>query len=498
MTLADAHSVHEQLPFAYLFQETLCAARLEASLQRLLSSTLAILGGRIVIRDDRPVILYGQATDGVLMSFGTSSSTLQEFQDQLDSQATEEYSTSAWNPTRVSPLCDPLSAKGEAWLLSSAASLASVRITYPHQGGTIVGLNLSHALADTASCLVVAACWGREMRGLRSPETGMPSHERWRATTTGMISPLQAELFSAQWSLAPAAPSPWAAPLYDWMTATTRWSRSVLGFPPTKVRAVPLARPAPPVYTYVGLAFPLALQRAMKAYGLAQGRPPPDASFSSSSPPAIPYVSKNDMVTAYGWLLQRTLSGRGDWSVSVVVNLRGKGVDGGLFGNGIANVIASLPAGQSIRGGGGSVTNVTKKEVHTAAGAIRHALLLGMQGVPEQLALSQMGRPRANTTTSPAFSTTSWNRLAVWDDSIRFSHTGRGLFGFYGLPVHPLPADLDTFAGVIVPTQDGGCIYHLLTPSNFEAEARAHHQHMGRLFADWEKGREKENVSPSS
>jgi hypothetical protein len=492
MTLADAHSVHEQLPFAYLFEETLCAARLEASLQRLLSSTLAILGGRIVIRDDRPVILYGRATDGVLMSFGTSQSTLQEFQDQLASQATTAHhtdgSTSAWNPTCVSPLCDPLSAKGEAWLLSSAASLASVRITYPHQGGTIVGLTLSHALADTASCLVVAACWGREMRGLQSQEW-MPSHERWRATTTGMISPLQAELFFRQWSL-PAAPStPWA-PLYDWMTAT----RTMLGFLP-KVLAVPLELPTQPAYTYVGLAFPLPLQRAMKAYGLAQGQPP-DASFPSS-PPDIPYVSKNDMVTAYGWLLQRYLSGRGDWNVSVVMNLRGKGVDGGLFGNGIANVIASLPAGKSISGGG-SVTNVTKKEVHTAAGAIRNALLLGMQGVPEQLALSQMGRPRANTTTSPAFSTTSWNRLAVWDDSIRFSHTGRGLFGFHGLPVHPLPSDLDTFAGVIVPTQDGGCIYHLLTPSSFEAEARAHHQHMGRLFADWEEGREKENVSPSS
>lgn len=180
------------------------------------------------------------------------------------------------------------------------------------------------------------------------------------------------------------------------------------------------------------------------------------------------------------------------------MNLRGKGgVEDGLFGNGIANVLASLPEGKPINGGG-STTTVTKKQVHEAASAIRGALLLGIQGVPEQLALSQMGRPLASLTTSPAFSTTSWSRLAVWDDSIRFSDSGRGLFGFHGLPVHPLPTDLDTFAGVIVPTRDGGCIYHLLTPSSMEADARTHHQHMCRLFADWDDLQENESAPDGS
>jgi hypothetical protein len=365
MTLTDAHSVHEQLPFAYLFEETLCAKQLQASLQRLLSNaTLAILGGTIVIRDERPVILYGQAQDGVNMSFGTSQRTLQEFQNQLEGQATASVTTTTsnsthtgdWNPTRVSPLFDLLYATGQAWLLHSSSSsvLATVRVTYPHKGGTILGLNLSHALADTASCLLVAACWGREMRGLTSQSQTYTvySNERWRATTTGMISPLQAELFSDLWSR-PDVTCQW--PVYEWMTTNLFGSR--IPRAPTEVDPLQAALAEPQAYTYVGLAFPVPLQRAMKAYGIAQSG---QQSLSPESKNGT-YVSKNDMVTAYGWLLQRYLSGRGDWNASVVMNLRGKGgVEDGLFGNGIANVLASLPEGKPINGGG-STTTVTKK-----------------------------------------------------------------------------------------------------------------------------------------
>jgi hypothetical protein len=225
-------------------------------------------------------------------------------------------------------------------------------------------------------------------------------------------------------------------------------------------------------HEYVDLPFPPLVLSAMKSYGMAECG-------------LATYISTNDMVTAFGWLLKRSLSGEDAYNISMVVNVRGRcGVDAfadmdnvkhetkGLFGNGITNVVAAHPPTTGF---------IEILSIATAAIAIRAALLAGLLEVPDRIAESKRGTPTPAMNSSSTFSTTSWGEFQVL--KIRFSE--EELVGFHGHPSFPLPIGR-TFSSVISPASTGGCTYKLLLPSDKVGEAREIHERLCTLFLNWQ------------
>jgi hypothetical protein len=237
-------------------------------------------------------------------------------------------------------------------------------------------------------------------------------------------------------------------------------------------KELPLALSAPVLnHEYADLSFPPLVLNAMKSYGMAECG-------------MATYISTNDMVTAFGWLLKRSLSGEDAYNISMVVNVRGRcGVDAfadmenvsdrsGLFGNGITNVVAAHPPTTRLIG---------ILDIATAAIAIRTALVAGLLEVPYRIAESKRGAPTPAMNSSSTFSTTSWGEFQVY--KIRFSE--EELFGFHGHPSFPLPTGR-TFSSVISPASTGGCTYKLLLPSDKVREAREIHERLCTLFLSWQ------------
>ena len=140
-------------------------------------------------------------------------------------------------------------------------------------------------------------------------------------------------------------------------------------------------------HDYVNLAFPNAVLMAMKAHGMHHSQRCHERNGG------IDFVSTNDTVTAFGWLMKRELSGQVESNVSVVVNLRGRcGInalsDEGLFGNGITHCTATVP-GQATNESEAAL-QISLDDVSAAALAIRTGLIDALRDTPDRLSRSRM------------------------------------------------------------------------------------------------------------
>jgi len=229
-------------------------------------------------------------------------------------------------------------------------------------------------------------------------------------------------------------------------------------------------------------------------------------------PPTFPsssYISTNDMITAFGWMMKRVLSRQPSYNLSIVVNLRGHSdVHPLLFGNALTHVVVQYPAFPNNDNYNGK-RHITLEEISQAALAIRQALNDGVREIPHRLMESRLGQLSSSNSmsTSPTFSTTSWRQFPL--ARIRFSdtttdlsilHSNKGedqdqqhqlyknntMNGFHGHPAHPLPVG-ETYASVIAPciaTKGAGCIYELLLPADQVDEARDMHARLADLYLE--------------
>jgi hypothetical protein len=521
LTLADVHLRREQLPFCYFFEERLDPDLLEASLQSVLKH-FPILGG--TASRDGYLSIQCRDTDHVPLSFGTINMSLADWlkeeevgnedvqHHQQHHQRDHVYRTGE-HPTLL-PLFDSIFLNNnnnnyddhddDDTTRNSINTdlLAAVRVTYFECGGTAIGVNTSHILGDTASCVRFVQCWGKEMRGKKYPRGGGASsscrlrqkeHERKRATTSVMMTEELAEIMSYGSSNnnnksleAPGILSKLLSAFHDKFQFAEEETND-----DGETQYLPDAEEGIIGHEYARLTFPPEVLVAMKAHGMMTSQKTHDADS---------YVSTNDMVTAFGWLVKRAISGLEDWDLSVVVNIRGRfGVDDfsdmtrmnhsnnkeetGVFGNGITNVIANFRSTQSI---------FDLNDVSQAAMSIRLALHQGNSDIPDRISQSRMGRDSTAPRSYSSFATTSWAQFPVW--TIKFSPLS-GLVGFHGHPAHPLPMGR-TFSSVIMSTPDEGCIYKLLLPRDKAKEVRALHQVMCACYLEWYAAHMVSSITP--
>jgi hypothetical protein len=464
LTVSDVHLRHEQLPFAYFFRETLDEATLESSLRSVLRH-FPILGGRLACSR---LVIQCDPDDSVPFAVGDIDISLDDWLIRKSNQNHSHKSASGY-PTLL-PLFDALFQNnhhgdgdhepggGKQQHSYKYENLIKIRVTYFKGGGTAIGVNMNHVMGDTASCVRFVRCWGREMRQQAYPLGAC--NIRANASCSGMMTSDLADLMGL--SKGPILPSLWTNLYNEYVSSEAIITSDEKG----------LALSAPVLdHEYADLAFPPLVLNAMKCYGMAECG-------------MATYISTNDMVTAFGWLLKRSLSGEDSYNISMVVNVRGRcGVDAfadmqnvnersGLFGNGITNVVAAHPPTTGFIG---------ILDIATAAIAIRAALVAGLLEVPYRIAESKRGTPTPAMNSSSTFSTTSWGEFQVY--KIRFSE--EELFGFHGHPSFPLPTGR-TFSSVISPASTGGCTYKLLLPSDKVREAREIHERLCTLFLSWQ------------
>lgn len=458
LTLVDIHLRDEQLPFAYFFHETLCAAELEASLERVLAS-YPLLGGKVNLSRG---VIECHPGNSVSLSFATSEQTLQQCVDEAPTQRL----TPGQAAHVMSPLFDCLMRKTDSDSTNTDI-LASIRVTHFQGGGTALGVNLSHVLADAASCVRFVQCWGREMQGLGYP---IASNQRSHATCSGMLTPELLDVLDLN-----GKQEPWS------------FARMLLAFGivwneidrKTAEASTLLTDSNKDAHEYISLAFSAEVVRAMKAHGMVH---------CAKNRTEIEFVSTNDVLAAFGWLLKRHLSGKSESDMSMVVNLRGRSdvddfsciedKDGsrGVFGNGITSIIASLPSVND-------TSTVQLNDMSAAAVTIRSALTEGVSNIPDRLLHSRRGKPTSTVTpTMDCFAFTSWQHFPLYD--ISFSTDGETLAAFRGHPSHPLPEG-DTYSSTIILEKCGSHTYQLLAPSNKVREVRAFHSEISSLFLDW-------------
>jgi Transferase family len=489
LTISDVHLRNEQLPFCFYFAETLNEGELLRSLERTLQERFSMLGGSVRDAADNITIEcnINQRTSIVPVAIGTINCSLDEWLLSSDTVALIQKSASGHAP--LAPIFDCLfttdATTAAAAITTDDASsssssllqpLARIRITYFDScGGTAIAVNMNHCLGDTASALRFVQSWGREMR--QSDSRTVPvCNVRAHATATGMVTP---DL--AAWMCLPTSP-----PLsserdggflaaflgYYWpVSLTTKTVTAPTLINPTREDAID---PDVVNHEYVKLQFTPDVLEAMRAYGV-----------EASQHDSAQFVSTNDMLSAFGWLLKRSLSGNDHFGVSMVINLRGKcGVDAfcdaagseagaGVFGNGITNVVARHRPTKPC---------FDTDDVFAAALAIRRALIQGMEEMPERLFESRRGYPMQAPCSMSTFATTSWRQFPLWQN-IRFKPTSK-LVGFHGQPWFPLPKG-ETFSSVISPLQCGGSLYSLLLPSDKVLEAKQQHQQLCNAFLHW-------------
>jgi hypothetical protein len=472
LTVSDVHLRHEQLPFAYFFRETLDEAKLESSLRNVLQH-FPILGGRLACNR---LAIQCDPDDSVPYTVGDIDISLDDWLRKRNQN--HSHKSASGYPTLL-PLFDALfqnnhhaeegnddddddddGSKRRHHSKYKYENLLKIRVTYFKGGGTAIGVNMNHVLGDTASCVRFVRCWGREMRKEAYPLGAC--NIRANASCSGMMTSDLADLMGLNLNKGPIPPSFWTDFYNEFVSseATISDDEKELDLPPVVN------------HEYVDLSFPPHVLNAMKTYGMATCDGPTS------------YISTNDMMTACGWLLKRSLSDEDAYNISMVVNLRGRcGVDAfgdmnnvnesdGLFGNGITNVVAAHPP---------TTGSIGMSDIATAAIAIRVALVAGLLEVPDRIAESKRGTPTPAMNSSLAFSTTSWGQFPVW--KIRFSE--EQLTGFHGHPSFPLPTGR-TFSSVISPALTGGCTYKLLLPSDKADEARALHAGICTLFLGWQ------------
>ncbi|KAL3930695.1 MAG: hypothetical protein SGARI_004408, partial [Bacillariaceae sp.] len=361
LTLTDVFLRHEQLPFAYAFRATLDKKKLVTSFQEILKR-YPILGASVCIANEKVPTLEWTNEDTVPFAFGTSDQTLDEW---LAEKRSGSLQHSEWRggggPPILSPLFDDLhSTRWEHGNDSSTltesqpakTNVATIRVTYFRGGGTAVGINVSHLLGDANTCFRICQVWGRAMRGLTHPLGA--SNNRSEATLTGMVTPEMAEMLN----LGGQDQNPVITEASSIATALGAYWNDMMGVEPEAVvepRIIALDNKMEDgsSHEYVILPFSLELTLAMKNYGMSRCSLGSNDSVDDHIPPT--FVSTNDMITAFGWIMKRHIANQQDWNLSMVVNLRNRGeIDGfsclkdnglglGLFGNALTSVVARLP-----------------------------------------------------------------------------------------------------------------------------------------------------------
>ena len=513
LTLSDVQLKGEQLPFAYAFKETLDYQRLIDSFGEILRR-YPILGSRTDFAAGKIPTLQCSKDDNVSMSFGESTNSLE---DWIAMKRSGELQHDDWFGGGGAPLLSPLfdDLVSDRWVdrenmskvdqteTSERDSLATVRITYFAGGGTAVCINISHLLGDASSCFRIAQAWGREMGGLDHPIGA--SNDRASATLAGMVSPEMADILNLgvgprtdtnQTNTSQTMASLFRA--FDYIERSLGVNDQVKEADEGNTTEYKSDAPLSTGHEYVRLKFSEELLQAMKAFGMAH------CAFAKSKSNdgkiEAPFVSTNDMITAFGWMMKRYTSEERQWNISLVVNLRNRGgIDefsnvressgqSGTFGNALTSIVAELP--RSI----GKTTSLD--EIGDAALAIRHALEERMRDVPDLLALSQAGKASQAQDQMSCFSSTSWRQFPLWE--INFGGDGKcsrptdapaePLFGFYGRPSYALPVG-DTYSSILVPSQCGGCTYKLLAPSRQVLSILTLHSDLSAMFLSWAKSR---------
>jgi Transferase family len=498
LTVSDVHLRHEQLPFAYFFRETLDAQLLKCSLRRVLRH-FPVVSGKVLSQTFQAVHC-DPSRDTIPLAFGDVNATL----DEWLSEARGHLHVPGHGHPILLPLFDALFEENDSSL--SFDNLAKIRVTHFQCGGTAIGVNVLHTLGDTASCVRFVQCWGREMQQLEYPVH--VSNRRANVCVSGMMTAEIADLMGL---------APEQKPIFDtgawrdwwlpssWSSVTSTVHGTYSGKLPEEVPGATEAEMATNEsrHEYLQLRFSSKVLNAMKEVGMA-------AMYDDQKQlrhHEIAYVSTNDLVTAFGWLLKRALSGEHSSNISMVVNMRGRcGVESfkdmtelieqgciasddhcGLFGNGITNFIAEHPP-----------TNKTFDiwDVVGAAGSIRLALTNGMTHLPERMFRSRMGKASSthHSSTAMAFPTTSWGQFPLWDVSFT---ANKNLVAFHGHPSHPLPPGQSTYSSVImktlhpstklqggasVDTREYGMKFNLLLPSENVEKARQKHQEVCASF----------------
>lgn len=466
LTIADVHLRNEQLPFAYFFPIPLCQDQLLASLSATLPQ-FAVLGG--TISDGRCLSIQCKTTDSIPCAFSTSDQSKEYWLTQRNILRRQQS-------PELLPLFSPLSSYDE--------HLAKVKITALDDGSTVIGMTVSHMVADAASCFHFLNCWGNQMQRLSSKQhngkvaidsgANRQCNRRSLVTCSGMMTHETADVMG----LIVQEPS---------------WTDNVWSVITSGKDSTPSEQSQDTINTheevsdhdYIHLDFPKPVLVAMKAHGMSYCQ-----NATRAPGETVDFVSINDMMTAFGWLMKRELSCQMESNVSMVVNLRGRcGIDpihdNGLIGNGITHFTANMP---------GRVTNETDPDrqisidcVSVAALEIRKSLLDELLDTPDRLSRSRLGMPPKKSGGSPSFSTTAWGSFPIWD--IQFVK-GVKLVGFHGQPAHPMPQG-EMFASIIVPNgrSEDGFTYQLLAPKSGETEARAIHKRLCALFLAWHAGR---------
>ena len=461
LSIVDAHLRQEQLPFAYFFKEALSKKKLLSSLKKVLER-FPVLGGSVDF--SKTMSIQCSPEDSIAVSFADSDRPIAHWIQRGHLMHTNRHPT-------LLPLFDPLFVPRHKVLFPTYPSLASIQVTSLADGGTVIGVNMNHMLADAASCFYFLECWGGEMRSCKKTYT-TPSNNRAMATCSGMMTPGIADIMG----LVESGPT-WIDDICN------RFDFATLSFGEDGSEKKNLLPPVTPnnEHAYLHLAFPLPVLIAMKALGMSQTL----HNNQQESDKGSTFVSTNDMLTAFGWLMKRELSGNSDWNMSMVVNLRGRcGVEAfgdskgnSLFGNGIVNVVATLPICRTDEGDDDN--QVSLSQISAAALVIRNALTQGLLGVTDSISCARKGQRPTSISTGSCFSTTSWS-FPIWD--IDFGAT---LVGFHGHPSYPIP-DFNMFSSVIVPgSQHGDRVYQLLIPCVKVKEAEAMHQRLCTLFLEW-------------
>ena len=383
--------------------------------------------------------------------------------------------------------------KLRAWQLLASHTFAG--------GGTAVGVNISHLLGDASSCFRIAQAWGREMRGLDHPVGA--SNDRASATLTGMVSLEMADALNLGAEIQKDGNSGQTPEsffgAFEYIKTTLGMSKQTSDRDERNNSKCKTDVPISEQHEYVRLHFSQELLQAMKWFGMDHCELLPRPNGEERKLEA-PFVSTNDMITAFGWMIKRHVSTEKEWNISMVVNLRNRGqVDGqggvddfssvrdgagsdGTFGNALTSIVAELP--RSID------QTISMEEVGDAALAIRNALQSRMADMPALLALSQSGNAAHAQSQGSCFSSTSWRQFPLWE--INFGGVdatdmpGEPMFAFYGRPSYALPAG-DTYSSVLVPSQCGGCTYKMLAPSRQVQSILKLHSDLSQLFLSWAK-----------
>jgi Transferase family len=480
LSIVDTHLRYEQLPFCYFFEQTLDEQELQASLQKVLqSSSFSATGGKIC---ESHLAIQIQPDDIVNLSFGRINTTLKHW----NSQQRGHVHQSTQHPTLL-PIFDALFEHDERNGMDT--SLMRIRITYFQHHGTAIAVNFNHLLGDTSSCVQFVQSWGKQMR---SKEFQTACNNRSRASISGMMTAEIAEVMG----LTPPPPLDGNNTNYvpsflqNWFEVAGIIEPTEVSIDATTSKDLPLPPPTQPGdgihHEYVRLIFPPALLKQLKAIGNFSCLQD-DAGRTTQEQQNLSFVSTNDMVTAFGWLMKRHLSQHSSHSISMVVNLRGRSPDVSsfMFGNGITHIVATLPT--TTYKPENALPGAGDDEIETlcqAAKAIRSALHLGLSDVSDSLSMSQMGRPTAPPANSTeSFSTTSWGQFPLY--KVRFGEHAP-LCDFHGHPSHPLPVGR-TFASVIMPRADGGFWYEMLVPCDRAAQANKMHREMSTLCMQWRK-----------